>query len=96
MMEECALQHLKECFISLEASLIDKYLLKLKGVKNIELIHCSIPYDGSIIPFGRMPISGRETGFFKFFEKENYNLPFKIAGYYDRRGCKPVTKEETE
>jgi len=96
MMEECALQHIQESFTHLEAIHINEYLLKLKGVKNIELNNCSIPHDGSVIPVGRMPVSGRDTDFYKFFKRDGYWLPFKIAGYFDLRGLEPVTKEEAE
>ena len=81
------LVHLKESFTLEEIKKIKSYLRKYKCIKIGKPKLCSIPEDGSIWPTGAHPYDGygTPTGFIDFYRFNNYNLPFKISGFYDIR-----------
>ena len=77
-------EHLKEHFLLQEIEQIKEYFTKRKNTTIKNQIACSLPDNGNIMPTGDLPAGGG-CDFYCFYKEKNYNLPFKIAGYYDLR-----------
>jgi len=71
-----------ECFTYQETNALTEYLKRYPGECKISEVE--LPIEPNLAGNGALAIGGLE-GFYMLSKDENYNLPFKVWGYYDLR-----------
>lgn len=92
--EENALSSVLEAFTAEEGNALLSYLEKRYGHHLTRVVVCplDIPVPLGMMPFSRIP-EGKTMGFIRFDAVDNYNLPFKVRGFYDLEAHEPVVSE---
>lgn len=69
-----------EFFTGLEIEMLRNYISDL----SLEVKEVDLPLPSNCIPLSHSPSGGGE-GYYLLSEQEDYNLPFKVWGYYDSK-----------
>jgi hypothetical protein len=82
---------LEEYFAEDEASAFAEWVKVHRNDKTATVEQATLPIKKNIMPFSAIPVGGK-TDFLMTGESTDYNLPFKVWGYFDVRGCEPETE----
>jgi hypothetical protein len=85
-------EHIREHFTREETEKIMGYLIH-SGIMAFRIHECTLPEDGSILPVGWISEGGGQDHYL-FYQEKDYDLPFKIAGYFDVREHTGATLKE--
>lgn len=86
-----------ESFTKQEADQLVTYLQRehKEAILETNIVEEKLPIASNSMGFGATPVGGGD-GFYMLEKEKNYNLPFKIWGYFDLRNCKNVNEKTEE
>jgi hypothetical protein len=87
---EYAQTALAEYFTEGEASAFVEWLKAHRNDTTATVEQATLPIEKNAMPFSAMPVGG-ENDFLMTGRSADYNLPFKVWGYFDLRGCERAT-----
>jgi hypothetical protein len=78
-----------ELLTEIEVEQLQEYVARTRGCESaIRELSTPIPHRDLKPPFGETPL-GPDQGRYELWAEEGYDLPFKIEGFFDLRGCSP-------